>query len=562
MNVGTSPILAPNPVRLGSRRRSLWTAFALVLAVLLSIPIVVVCASVLLPAGPVWAHLASTVLARYIANSALLMAGVGIGVSVIGVATAWLVTMTRFPGSRIFEWALLLPLAVPGYVIGYTYAGLLDFAGPVQTLLRATFGWTKADYWFPELRSLEGAILMLTLVLYPYVYLLARAAFLSQSVCALEVSRTLGRGPWRSFFSVALPLARPGIVAGVALALMETLGDFGMVQHFALDTFTTGIYRTWLGLGEPVAAAQLSALALGVVFALVVLERWSRGARRFHHTTGYHRPLPARHLPGWRAAAAFGTCFLPVALGFMVPAAVLANWTLGRSDLVTAGFATLALNSVGLAAGAAAIAVALALAIAYAIRLDGGPAVAFAARVAGLGYALPGPVIAVGIMLPFAWADNRLDDFARANFGISTGLILSGTLAAVMLGYVVRFLAVALNAVESGLARVTPNMDGAARTLGAGPAATLARVHAPLIAGGLASAAILVFVDVMKELPATLLMRPFNFDTLAVRVYQLASDERLAEAAAPALIIVAVGIVPVILLSRAIALARPGHGAR
>lgn len=538
-----------------------WTLSALVIALALSVPVVVVLASILAPASDIWRHLATTVLPNYVANSLWLMLGVGIGVTLVGVATAWLVTMTEFPGVRWFDWLLLLPLAFPAYVIGYTYTGLLDFAGPVQTTLRALFGWSKSDYWFPEIRSLGGAIAMLVFVLYPYVYLLTRAAFINQSVCALEVSRTLGRGPWRSFFTVALPLARPAIVAGLALALMETLSDFGTMQYFAVDTFTTGIYRTWLGLGEPIAAAQLAAILLLFVFALFWIERWSRGDRRFHHTSAYYRRLPTRHLAGGRALLAFAGCALPVLLGFMVPAIALVVWTADNIELaLSTPFFELARHSVVLAAVSAVLAVLIALPIAYGLRLHPGPLTSFAARIVGLGYAVPGAVIAVGVMLPFTWIDTRVDGLMRVTFGVSTGLVLSGTLVAVIFGYLVRFLSVALNATEAGLAKVTRNMDGAARTLGAGPTETIARVHAPLVGGSLVAAGALVFVEVLKELPATLLMRPFNFDTLAVRTYQLASDERLAEAAAPALAIVIAGIVPVVLLSRALTRSRPGHG--
>lgn len=538
-----------------------WTIFAIGVSAALTAPVVVVVASLAIPFGDIWSHLAATVLPRYIANSIWLMAGVGAGVTFGGVVSAWLVTMTRFPGVRVFEWALILPLAIPAYVIGYTYTGLLDFTGPVQSTLRALFGWGPGDYWFPEVRSLAGAILMLTLVLYPYVYLLARSAFLDQSVCALEVSRTLGRSAWQSFFHVTLPLARPAVAAGVALALMEALADFGTVQYFGVDTFTTGIYRTWLGMGEPIAAAQLAAVLLLFVIAPVALERWSRGKRRYHHTSAYYRALPSYPLKGARAALAWIICAMPVAFGFAVPAAALLGWTLENWTLVLdPGYARLVWNTLILAAGGAMLTVAVAALLAYSARLRGTPMVRGAVRLAAFGYAVPGAVIAVGIMLPFVWLDTRVDALIRATFGLSTGLVLSGTLAAVLCAYLVRFLAVAFNPIEAALSRVTPSMEGAARVLGAGPGATLARVHAPMIAGGMLTAAILVLVDVIKELPATLIMRPFNFDTLAIRTYQLASDERLAEAALPALTIVAVGIIPVILLSRALARSRPGHG--
>lgn len=538
-----------------------WSLPLLLTAALVAAPVIVVVLHLFVSGGSVWAHLVQTVLPRYVTNSLLLMVGVGSGVLVIGVGTAWLVTMLRFPGARIFEWALLLPLAMPAYVIAYTYTGLLDFAGPVQSGLRALMGWTSArDYWFPGIRSLEGAILMLTLVLYPYVYMLARAAFLEQSVCALEAARTLGCGAWRSFGRVALPLARPAIVGGVALALMETLNDFGTVQYFAVDTFTTGIYRTWLGLGQQAVAAQLGAVLLMFIVALLVLERWSRGRARFHHTTGRYRRLPRLPLTGFKAVAATLACFLPVFLGFLLPAGMLARWAwLTAPEVVDRSFVALIGNSLVLAAATAVLAVALALFMAYAHRLRPTRTAGAAVRVAGLGYAVPGSVIAVGVLVPLAWIDNSLDAFLRQNFGISSGLLFTGTIAALVYAYLVRFLAVSYNTVEASLSKITGAMEGAARTLGHGPLATLRRVHIPVMRGSILTAALLVFVDVMKELPATLIMRPFNFDTLAVRTFTLASDERLAEAAPAALAIVAAGIVPVVILSAAIARSRPGE---
>ncbi len=552
---------ASRPLTLSSPALRLdgWGVGAAVFATLVAVPVLVVLGSLLMPFTDAWAHLAATVLPRYVVNSIWLMLGVGLGVVLLGVPTAWLVTMTRFPGVRIFEWALILPLASPAYVIGYTYTGLLDYAGPVQSALRAAFGWSAGDYWFPDMRSLGGAIIVLTLVFYPYVYLLARAAFLNQSVCALEVSRTLGRTAWQSFTHVALPLARPAIVGGVALALMETLSDFGTVQYFGVDTFTTGIYRTWLGIGEPVAALQLAAVLLVFVFAVLLLEQWSRGEQRYHHTSRYYRRLPTYPLRGMHAAGAWLMCAFPVVFGFLVPAAALAVWTVENAALaLDPAFHQLLRNTLILAAGGAVITVLAAVLLAYALRLRGGTFVRVAARMATLGYAVPGAVVAVGILLPCVRLDNWIDATARDLFGAGTGLLMSGTLVAVIYAYVVRFLAVAFNPIEAGLGRITHSMDGAARVLGASPAATLMRVHAPLMAGSVLTATILVLVDVIKELPATLLMRPFNFDTLAVRTYQLAADERLAEAALPSMTIVAVGIVPVILLSLAIARSRPG----
>jgi iron(III) transport system permease protein len=537
-----------------------WTIATLAIACLVAMPVVVVLSRVLIPTDGVWEHLASTVLPYYLANTAQMVLGVGSGTLVLGVGTAWLVTMCRFPGSRVLEWALLLPMAVPAYVMAYVYTDLLQFVGPVQTTMREVMGWTRRDYWFPEIRSLGGAVVMLTLVLYPYVYLLSRAAFLEQSVCVLEVSRTLGRGPYRSFFGVALPLARPAIVAGLALVLMEVLADFGTVQYFAVDTFTTGIYRTWFAMGQPVAAAQLASVLMLFVLALLLIERWSRGAAKFHHTTSRYRTLPSYRLRGPRGAMALIACLLPLLLGFFVPGVALVRLALQEGDaLLGQMFWRLATNSVLLASLTAALAVALALVMAYGLRLRPSPVLKAAARVASMGYAVPGSVIAIGVLIPFARFDNALDAFMVEHFGISTGLLMSGTIGALIFAYLVRFLAVSFNTIEASLGKIRQNMDHASRILGQTASSTLRKVHAPLMLGSLLTAGLLVFVDVMKELPATMIVRPFNFDTLAVRTYQLASDERLAEAAAPALAIVAVGIIPVILLSLAITRSRPGH---
>jgi iron(III) transport system permease protein len=537
-----------------------WYVAALAVAALVSVPVLVVASSVFAPTGAVWEHLSATVLPRYITNSLWLLAGVGIGTFVVGVGTAWLVTMYRFPGRGVFEWALLLPFAVPAYVLAYTYTGIFEFAGPVQTALREAFGWTRDSYWFPEVRSLGGAIWMMTFVLYPYVYLLSRAAFIEQSVCVIEVSRTLGRSRLRSFFGVALPLARPGIVAGLSFALIETLNDFGTVEYFAVDTFTTGIFRTWVGLNEPMVAAQIAAILMIFVLAVVVLERWSRGRGRVHHTSSRHQALPRFRLPAPLAAAAFIACLLPIFFGFLLPAAALVKWSFETADkMVNADFIRYALNSFTLASVTAVLAVLVGLLLSYGQRLRPSGIMSVAARIASMGYAIPGAVIAVGVLIAYTSVDHAIDGWSRTLFGFSTGLILTGTVAGIVIAYLVRFLAVSFNTTEAGLTKITPNMDAAARTLGHRPAAVLRRVHAPLMWGSLLTAAMLVFVDVMKELPATILLRPFNFDTLAIRAYQLASDERLADCSSASLAIVLVGILPVIALSFAIARSRAGH---
>jgi iron(III) transport system permease protein len=531
-----------------------WTIGVGVIVLLLLLPVLVVLGSIFTGSQAVWGHLASTVLGTYIANSLLLLLGVGTGVIVVGTATAWLVSMCEFPSRRWVEWALLLPLAAPAYILAYVYTELLEFYGPVQSGLRAIAGWEGAqDYWFPDVRSLGGAICLFILVLYPYVYLLARVAFWEQSTCTLEASRSLGCSPWRSFSRVALPLARPAIAAGTALALMETLSDYGTVAYFGVDTFTTGIYRTWFGMGDRPAAAQLAALLMLFVLGLILLERWFRRQSRYYQTHSRYQALPRYSLRGGRGAIALLICVLPFLLGFVVPAIFLAQMTLQNLDQLGQGqFWSFAQNSLLLASLTAGIGLAIALLMAYGVRLNPNPGMIMATRLASMGYALPGSVIAVGILVPLGAFDNTVDAWMQKHFGISTGLLISGTIVALVFAYLVRFLAVALNTVESSLARIKPTLDDAARSLGRSPAGTLIQIHAPLMTRGLLTAVLLVFVDVMKELPATIIVRPFNFDTLAVRVYQLASDERLSEAAAPALAIVAVGMIPVILLSRQI----------
>jgi len=544
------------------RRPQLLTILSLVIALLLSVPVLTVAWNVFQPSSDTMAHLASTVLPDYLLNTLVLIAIVGSGVMLLGVSTAWLVTMYRFPGHRLLQWALILPLAMPAYVIAYAYTDFLQFTGPVQSLLRDLFGWqTPRDYWFPQIRSVEGAGVMLMLVLYPYVYLLSRAAFLQQSVCALEVGRTLGCNSWRTLLRVGIPLARPAIVAGTVLALMETLADYGTVQYFGVQTFTTGIYRAWFSLYDHTTAAQLSAMLLGIVLVLLLLERWNRGRQRYHHTSSRYRQLARKELRGRRRWLATLACALPVFLGFLLPSTVLLLMALDAGFDIPR-FLPQAMNTFILGASTAVLAVALAVLVAYGARLQPGRLTTFASRLSSLGYAVPGSVIGVGVLIPFAWLDNSLDSWLRDTFGVSSGLLLTGGIAAMVFAYLVRFLAVSLQAVEAGLSKVRGSMDDAARTLGRGPSGTLVAVHAPLLWSSLLTAGLLVFVDVMKELPATLIMRPFNFDTLAVQAHNYAADERLAAAATPALMIVLVGLIPVLLLSRAIAQARPGENGK
>ncbi|MEO1468417.1 MAG: iron ABC transporter permease [Pseudomonadota bacterium] len=536
----------------------LWLAWTLAAAC--AAPAIAVVVTALTGDGALWGRMVETVLPRYALTTLELVLGVGIATAVLGTATAWLVTSTRFPGRPVFEVALALPLAFPAYVLAYAYTDLLDHPGPVQTALREITGWGPRDYWFPEIRSTGGAAAMLTLVLYPYVYLLARAAFLMQSVTAAQVARTLGCGPVAAFFRVSLPMARPAIAGGTALAMMETIADFGTVAHFSVQTFTTGVYRAWFSMGDRVAAAQLSACLLVFAITLAALERAQRGAARRHQAGKRFEALPTARLTGWRAVGAVALCGAPVLFGVVVPLVMLTSMGLGSGQsLLAPRYLAFTANSLILASLAALVTVGAALAIGYAVRLRPGPAARGAAMVAGVGYAIPGSVIAVGLMVPLAALDNRIDALAERYLGVDLGLLISGSAGVLVLAYMTRFMAVALNAVDSGLSTIRPAMDHVARTLGAGPTATLGRVHAPLISGSLLTAALIVFVDVMKELPATLIMRPFNFDTLAVQAYRLASDERLAQAAVPSLAIVAVGFVPVLLLVRRIRQTRPGH---
>ena len=530
---------------------------AIVVGALLILPIAAVALHAFGPGQGTWPHLAATVLPSYVGNTLWLAVLVGAGVVMVGVPAAWMVAMCEFPGRRLFEWALALPLAAPAYVAAYAYTDFLQPAGPAQAALRALTGWQVGAYWFPDIRSLPGAAAMFVVVLYPYVYLLARAAFLEQSANMFEAARILGCSAWSAFARVAIPLARPAIVAGMTLALMETLADFGTVAYFGVPTFTVGIYRAWFALNDPVAAAQLSLALLLFVAVLIAAERWSRGQARYFQTAGRAKPLPRHALQGPKAAAAVLACALPLLFGFVVPTAILIGLTFaGDGARLGARFLGLAANTLTLAALAAVLALALALLLAYAQRIHPGRWTNGTARLAGMGYAMPGSIIAVGVLIPLGAFDNAVDAWMRATFGVSSGLLLTGTVAALVFAYLVRFLAVSLQTVEASLAKITPSMDGAARTLGATPGEVLMRVHAPLLRPSLLAALLIVFVDVTKELPATLLLRPFNFDTLAVHAYNLAADERLTEAAAASLGIVAVGLLPIVVLARAAARAR------
>lgn len=498
-------------------------------------------------------HLADTVLLRYTLTTLALMAIVTVGTAVVGTGAAWLVTMTQFRGRAVLEVMLALPFAFPAYVIGYAYTDFLDHPGAVQTLLRDVTGWGPRDYWFPEIRSIEGAGLMFILVLYPYVYLLARTAFLRETATANLAARTLGRGASGAFWSVSLPIARPAIAGGVLLAVMETIADFGTVSYFGIQTFATGIYTSWFSFADRGGASQLAFCLLVFALLLATLERIQRGAAR-NHGAGNVAKKPKRVvLSGWNAWGAFLFCAVPVFFGFVLPLVLLLEMSLkAEQQLFSERYLNFIINSITLASTAAVATVLMALCLGSYKRFSPGWFSHTASSVARIGYAVPGGVIAVGILVPFAALDNWIDALAEEYFNVSTGLIFTGTITVLVMAYMVRFMAAALNAYDSGLSTVNTNIESVSRTFGYRPGEILFRVHFPILKTSIFTAMLIVFVDVMKELPATLIMRPFNFDTLAVQAHRLASDERLNGAAVPSLIIVLVGLVPVILLCRRI----------
>ena len=529
-----------------------WRAVVFFILLLFLVPLLTIFSSLLQPfATEIWPHLLQTVLADYILNSILLMLGVGVGTFFLGVSCAWLVCSYEFPGRKFFEWALLLPMAIPAYILAYSYTGLLDFSGPVQNNLRRAFSWEYGDYWFPEVRSIEGAIIMLSLVLYPYVYLIVRASFLEQSRSLIDVSRSLGYGAFSTFVRVSLPLARPAIVAGCSLAMMEALADYGTVQYFGIATFTTGIYRTWFGMGEMHAAAQLSSLLMLFVLTLLVLERRSRMKMKFHHSSHAIGDLPRIKATSYQRNLMTLFCFATLFLGFLLPVIQLLSWAiLNWETSFDSRFWLISYNSFLVASLASVVCLILGLVLVIAWRIRKEKFESLSVRLVSLGYAAPGLVIAVGVMIPFARLDILIDDFFFEKFGYSTGLILSGSIFILILAYAIRFIAVSIGSLESGLLKIRDNLDFAAQSLGANHRQIAFKVYLPLMRSSIFAALVLVFVDVLKELPATLVLRPFNFNTLAVRAFELASDERLADAALPSLTIVVIGLIPVYMMVR------------
>ena len=524
----------------------------MLIATLVVLPILAVIWFALTPTDNIWPHLWATTLPRYLVNTGLLMGATGLLTAMVGAGAAWLVVMYQFPGRKWLEWALLLPLAVPAYVGAFALVDFLEYAGPVQTLMRSIFGWESAkDYWFPAIRTRGAAIVVLSAALYPYVYVLARAAFREQSGAGYEVARALGVGPMGRFFRVGLPLARPAIVAGVAVVMMETVNDFGTVDFFAVQTLTTGIFSVWLQGGNLGGAAQIAACVLGLVILLVALEKFSRRKSRFFSSARGRRPVTATPLPalaGWMSTLA---CFLPFAAGFLIPVAVLASHATDPADWVSKGLVKALGHSLTVGGIAAVLTVIGGLFMVYGVRLSGRTLPRILMPITAIGYAAPGAVLGLGILVPLAAFDNRVADFLYETTGYDPGLILTGSAAALVIAYVVRFFALSQGAADAALGRVSPSLPMAARSLGQSAGGVLRRVYSPMIRASVASTLLLVFVDAVKELPATLLLRPFNYDTLATRVHERASLEKIAEASTASLMIVLAGLVAVLLLARA-----------
>ncbi|MBN9890087.1 ABC transporter permease [Salipiger abyssi] len=530
-----------------------WSAGAALIAALVVAPILAVIWIALFPAENIWPHLVSTTLPRYLRNTLVLMFGVGLLAGAVGSGAAWLISRYEFPGRRWLEWLLLLPLAIPAYVGAYALVDFLEYAGPVQTALRRLFGWqTARDYWFPEIRSMGAAIIVLAAALFPYVYLLARNAFREQSGASEEVAQSLGTGALGRFWRVGLPLARPAIAAGMAIVMMESVNDFGTVDYFAVQTLTTGIFSVWLQSNNAGGAAQIAATVLSLVILLVLLEKHSRRKMRFFNLSTRHRPVARKDLPartGWLATLA---CAFPFALGFVLPAGVIlshalrnaANWA--EPALWEAGLHTLMVCGI-----AAVLTVLGGVFLVYGVRLSGRQLPRLLLPVTTIGYAAPGAVLGVGILIPLAGLDHALADTVEAVTGYDIGLVLTGSAFALVLAYFVRFFAIAQGAADAAMGRVSPNLALAARSLGRNQGQTLAEVYYPMIRASIASALLLVFVDCVKELPATLLLRPFNYETLATRVHEQASLENLGDAAPAAMLVIAVGLTAVGLLARA-----------
>ncbi|VUD40901.1 Putative 2-aminoethylphosphonate transport system permease protein PhnV [Thalassocella blandensis] len=530
-------------------KRALWYTLTLVLAACIALPMFYIISGLFEPAGASWKHLQHTVLSSLILNTALLMVQVAVYTSVLGIGTAWLISATDFPGRRIFSWALFLPLATPSYIVAYVYTDLLDFSGPVQSTLRQLFDLQPGQYYFPKIRSLPGAAFVISLVLYPYVYLLTRTAFSQRSSTLFNAARSLGASPSRAFLRIALPAARPAIFGGLALVLMETLADFGVVEYFGIPTFSTGIFRTWYALGDHAGAVKLAGIMFVFVVALVLLEKYNRKGITARHSRDYaNQAIP---LHGAKAIAAIFICLCPILLGCLIPLARLLYLASTSGDnLFGTSYWELIENSVSVATIASITTIVIALYFTLSQRIFRSRLTNFFTGIATMGYALPGVLLAVGLLAPVTWLDRQLADFFLAHFDWHSGLLLTGTTFILIYAYSIRFLTVAYNSCASGLDNIPPTFEHVARSLGANPRRLIQSILLPMLRKPLFVASILLFVDTLRELPATLMLRPFNFETLATRVYRLASDERLAEASTAAITIVIIGLIPILIMNR------------
>lgn len=529
-----------------------WSITAILIAALMVMPIIAVIWFAFHPTDNIWPHLLATTLPRYLTNTLVLALSVGVMCAMIGAGAAWLVVMYEFPGRKWLQWALLMPLAVPAYVGAYALVDLLEYAGPVQTALREVFGWTRpTDYWFPAIRTRWAAIVVLSFSFYPYVYILARAAFREQSGAGYEVARALGVGPIGRFVRVGLPLARPAIAAGCAVAMMETVNDFGTVDYFAVQTLTTGIFTTWLQGANLGGAAQIAALVLGIVVFLVTLEKVSRRKSRFFSSARGQRPVSTVKLRGPVAWLAMIACLIPLSVGFILPVTVLTSRSLVAREWMAPGLTKALFHTITVGGIASVLTVAGGVLMVYGVRLSGKQLPRLLMPVTAIGYAAPGAVLGIGILVPLAAVDNTVADTVLNITGYDPGLLLTGTAAALCIAYVVRFFGIAQGAADAALGRVAPSLPMAARSLGQTAGGVLGRVYMPLVRASIGSTLLLVFVDCVKELPATLLLRPFNYNTLATRVHEKASLEDLTQAAPAALVITAVGLIAVAFLARA-----------
>ena len=535
-------------------RYPIWKTSGWTFGVLLVLPILAIFYTALGESDQVFAHLMSTVMGTYTLNTLVLVAGTALLAALFGLPAAWFMAMCRLPGEKWLQWALVLPLAMPGYIIGYIYTDWFDYAGPVQILLRDWFGWQSyQDYWFPDIRTLGGACLVLALVLYPYIYLLARTAFMEQSASLLQSARLLRCSPLESFRRISLPLARPSIAVGLSLIAMETLGDFGTVSYFAVHSLTTAVYDTWLGYSNLNAAAKISAMMLLAIFLLISAERFSRRRQKLFQQHSEPNEDIRYRLSGWKKWLALSWCWGLIGFAFLLPLLQLLYYAWQYfADSWNSAFRQFSINSLIVSVSAALLAVAVALLVNFYHRLDGRRSSIAPMRLSVMGYAVPGTVLAIGVMIPLTTADHWLNDLARYMDWGRPGLFFSGTVFAMIFAFVVRFGAVAVGSIESSLAKIPPSLDMAAKTMGCGPMSMLRRVHLPLIRRGCLIAGLLVFIESMKELNAALLLRPFNFETLATYVFNYASDEQLELAAMPAILLVLVGLVPLVVVNRSL----------